>query len=232
MRTISYQIYLNRNEVRIMKAYLFIKSFADKVFAIFLLLLLWPIMILCAIAIIIEDPSGFVLFKQKRVGKENKVFTLYKFRSMRVELVRHENKLSDSERMLKTGRFIRRTSLDELPQLFNIIKGEMSFIGPRPLPTIYLGYYNEKEIHRHDVKPGISGLAQVSGRNNINWEEKFSKDLEYVNKISLILDIKIFFLTLYKIVKRSDVIVRGENCVMDFHEYRIMQKNQLDSTKV
>jgi undecaprenyl phosphate N,N'-diacetylbacillosamine 1-phosphate transferase len=142
---------------------------------------------------------------------------------MKVEVEKNGCALSDSERMLRSGGFIRKASFDELPQLFNIIKGEMSFIGPRPLPTVYLPYYSESEIRRHDVKPGISGWAQVNGRNNIDWDEKFLRDLEYVNNVSFQLDVKILFLTLFKILRRSDVAVRGENFVMDFHEYRMKQ---------
>ncbi len=207
-----------------MKLYRFIKDFFDIIFSIFLLFLLLPIMAICAIAIKIEDSSGPVLFKQDRVGKGNKVFKVLKFRTMKVGRKRDSKELSDSERMLKTGFFLRKASFDELPQLFNIIKGDMSFIGPRPLPVIYLPYYNEHEILRHDVKPGISGWAQVNGRNNIKWEEKFAKDLEYIDRLSFSFDIKIFFLTILKVFQKSDVVIRGENSIMDFHEYRLSQE--------
>ncbi len=192
-----------------MKPYLMVKRILDFVFAIILLIILWPVMVIAAIAIKTEDPDGPVLFIQERIGKGNKVIKVFKFRSMLVETKRNDRKLTDAERMLKTGNILRKLSLDELPQLFNIIKGEMSFIGPRPLPVIYLPYYDENEIHRHDVKPGISGWAQVNGRNYLSWEERFKHDLFYVNNISLLFDLKITVLTIKKVLSRSDVGVRG-----------------------
>lgn len=203
----------------------YVKRILDFIFAIILLVITSPIMLLAAIAIKLEDPKGPVLFKQNRVGEGNKVFKVYKFRSMIVDIEKGGRKLSDAERMLKVGMFIRKTSIDELPQLFNIIKGEMSFIGPRPLPVIYLPYYDEHEIQRHNVKPGISGWAQVNGRNNLSWDEKFKKDLEYVNNVNLGFDLKILLLTIYKILKTSDVVVRGEYLQIDFNEYRAKQNN-------
>lgn len=183
----------------------YVKRILDFIFAIILLIILSPIMLIAAIAIKIEDPKGPVLFKQKRPGKDAKIFEVYKFRSMRVETESDGKPLSDMERMTKVGSFLRKTSIDELPQLFNIIRGEMSFIGPRPLLVQYLPYYTEEEMKRHDVTPGITGLAQVSGRNNLDWNERFKKDIEYVKKCSFILDVKIVFLTIFKIVRRSDV---------------------------
>lgn len=183
----------------------YVKRILDFIFSIVLLIILLPIMLIAAIAIKIEDPKGPVLFKQKRPGKDADIFEVYKFRTMRVETERNGKPLSDMERMTKVGLFLRKTSIDELPQLFNIIRGEMSFIGPRPLLVEYLPYYTEEEMKRHDVTPGITGLAQVSGRNNLDWDERFKKDIEYVEKCSFILDIKIVFLTIFKIVRRSDV---------------------------
>ncbi len=187
----------------------YIKRILDFILAVVLLIVLWPIMLLAAIAIKIEDPKGPVLFKQERVGKMNKSFKVYKFRSMIVEQEKNGIKLDDAERMLKVGNILRKSSVDELPQLFNIIRGEMSFIGPRPLPVIYLPYYTEEEIHRHDITPGISGWAQVNGRNYLSWEERFKYDLEYVNNISFLFDVKIFFMTIKKVFIKSDVGVRG-----------------------
>ncbi len=166
-------------------------------------------MLLAAIAIKIEDPKGPVLFKQRRPGKDAKIFTVYKFRTMRVETEKDGRPLSDMERITKVGAFLRKTSIDELPQLFNIIRGEMSFIGPRPLPTIYLPYYTAEEMHRHDVRPGISGWAQINGRNYLSWEKKFAYDLYYVNNLSFWLDLKIFFITIGKVFSRAGVGIRG-----------------------
>jgi len=187
----------------------YIKRILDFIFAVVLLVLLSPIMLLAAIAIKIEDPKGPVLFKQKRAGKDAKIFTVYKFRTMRVETEKDGRPLSDMERITKVGAFLRKTSIDELPQLFNIIRGEMSFIGPRPLPTIYLPYYTAEEMHRHDVRPGISGWAQINGRNYLSWEKKFAYDLYYVNNLSFWLDLKIFFITIGKVFSRAGVGIRG-----------------------
>ena len=121
---------------------------------------------------------------------------------------------------------LRSTSLDELPELFNILKGDMSVIGPRPLVPQYLPYYTEEEKHRHDVRPGLSGLAQINGRNTLNWEDRFAYDLKYVKKISFMLDVSIVLKTLLKVVKRSDIQVRGTTKMMDFDKYRIQQRGE------
>lgn len=189
--------------------YLYIKRIFDFFFAIILLIITLPVMIICAILIKIEDSNGPALFTQERIGKEDIVFKVFKFRSMRIEREKDGLKLSDSERMLKIGEVLRKLSLDELPQLINIIQGKMSFIGPRPLPVIYLPYYTDEELHRHDINPGISGWAQVNGRNYLSWDDRFKYDLEYVNNISLKLDLKILILTIKKVFLRSDVGVRG-----------------------
>lgn len=186
-----------------------IKGVLDFLFAILLLVILSPIMLASAIIIKMEDPGGPILFKQERVGKDNKIFTLYKFRTMIVETEKNGVKLSDADRLLKFGNILRKLSIDELPQLFNIIKGEMSFIGPRPLPVVYLPYYTDEEMHRHDVRPGVSGWAQVNGRNYLSWEEKFRYDLEYVNNVSFLFDVKIFLMTVKKVLTKSDIGIRG-----------------------
>lgn len=154
-----------------------------------------------------------VLFTQDRPGKNCKVFKLYKFRSMLDSKDDYGNLLSDDERLTDFGRWLRSTSLDELPELYNILKGDMSIIGPRPLLVEYLPYYTKEEIHRHDVRPGLSGLAQVNGRNNLTWEELFEWDLRYVNNITFLVDIKIVFLTFYKVLKKSDILVGSQNKV-------------------
>jgi len=154
--------------------------------------------------------KGPMLYKAKRIGKQGEIFSVMKFRTMITRLYEDGNKLSDKERLFPFGLFLRKTSLDELPQLLNIIKGEMSFIGPRPLPVQYYDYFTEEEFKRHNILPGISGLAQINGRNNLSWEEKFKYDLEYVENISFRLDLKIFFKTLIIVFSRSGVNVRDK----------------------
>jgi len=136
------------------------------------------------------------------------------------------NLLPDEKRLTKYGKLLRSTSLDELPELFNILKGDMSVIGPRPLVPQYLPYYTEEEKHRHDVRPGLSGLAQINGRNTLNWEDRFAYDLKYVKNISFMLDVSIVLKTLLKVVKRSDIQVRGTTKMMDFDKYRIQQRDE------
>lgn len=183
----------------------YIKRILDFVFAVILLIIASPIMLLAAIAIKLEVPNGSVLFKQKRLGKNAKIFTIYKFRTMRVETEKDGRPLTDMERMTKVGSFLRKTSIDELPQLFNIIRGEMSFIGPRPLLVQYLELYTPEQMRRHEVTPGISGWAQVNGRNAISWEEKFTLDVWYVDHISLGLDLKILWMTIFNVLKREGI---------------------------
>lgn len=166
-----------------------------------------------------------VLFRQKRPGKDGKIFEMYKFRSMSNAKNKDGELLPDTERLTKFGRFLRSTSLDELPEAFNILFGQMSIVGPRPLAVQYLPYYTEEEQHRHDVRPGLSGLAQVSGRNAVNWEEKFAYDVEYVNKITFLGDVKIILLTVKTALKRESIGTRGVDAPMDFDAYR---KKQLE----
>jgi undecaprenyl phosphate N,N'-diacetylbacillosamine 1-phosphate transferase len=146
-----------------------------------------------------------ILFKQQRPGLNEKIFGIYKFRTMTNEKDEDGELLSDEQRLLGVGKFIRSTSLDELPQLFNVLKGEMSFVGPRPLLIEYLDRYNDKQKRRHNVKPGITGWAAVNGRNAISWEQKFEYDVWYVDNQSFCLDIKILWMTFLKVVKRSDI---------------------------
>lgn len=209
-----------------MKPYLCVKGILDFVFALILVVVLLPVMALCALLLAIEDPSEPFLYKTERAGKGNKVFTVFKFRSMRVETERDGQKLSDSERMLKVGGILRKLSLDELPQLFNVIRGEMSFIGPRPLPVRYLPYYTDEEIHRHDIRPGLSGWAQVNGRNFLSWERKLKYDLEYVSNISFPFDLWILLVTIRKVFSLSDVGIRGVDIADEsLHEIRKPNKN-------
>ena len=149
--------------------------------------------------------KGNPFFTQARPGKNEQIFKLIKFRSMTCEKDKDGNLLPDEVRLTKYGRLLRSTSLDELPELFNILKGDMSIVGPRPLLVEYLPYYTEEEKHRHDVRPGLTGLAQVNGRNNLTWEQKFAYDLEYVKHISLRTDLKIIFATVKKVFARADI---------------------------
>ena len=144
-------------------------------------------------------------FTQERPGKNGKIFKIVKFKSMTDERDANGELLPNEKRLTKVGYFIRKTSIDELPQLWNVFKGDMSLIGPRPLPVRYLELYNEEQKHRHDVRPGITGLAQVNGRNNISWGKKFEYDVYYVNNISLALDIQILFKTLHKVFAGADI---------------------------
>ena len=146
-----------------------------------------------------------ILFRQKRPGYKEKIFGIYKFRTMTNEVDEKGILLPDEQRLKGIGKFIRSTSLDELPQLFNVLKGEMSFVGPRPLLIEYLPLYNSDQKRRHDVKPGITGWAQVNGRNAISWEEKFNYDIWYVDNHSFLLDMKIMWMTFLKVIKRSDI---------------------------
>ena len=154
-----------------------------------------------------------VLFHQERPGKNGKIFRLYKFRSMTDARDENGELLPDDERLTRFGRLLRSTSLDELPELWNIAKGDMAILGPRPLLVEYLPYYTEREKHRHDVRPGLSGLAQVHGRNALSWEEKFNWDLQYVDHITFAGDVKLLFETVYKTVKRSDILVGKQHRV-------------------
>ena len=181
-----------------------LKSLFDKTLALFLIILFSPIYIVVSLLIFFKMGSP-ILFRQKRPGYKEKIFGIYKFRTMTNDTDKNGNLLPDDKRLVGIGKFIRSTSLDELPQLFNVLKGEMSFVGPRPLLEEYLPLYNEKQKRRHDVKPGITGWAQVNGRNAISWEQKFDYDVWYVDNQSFWLDIKILWLTFLKVVKRSDI---------------------------
>lgn len=182
----------------------------------------WWLYLIIALLVRVKLGSP-VLFRQDRPGRDGKVFKMYKFRSMSDERDENGILLPDTQRLTKFGRFLRSTSLDELPEAINIIKGEMSVIGPRPLAVQYLPYYNEFEQHRHDVRPGLSGLAQVNGRNSINWEEKFAYDVEYVNKITFWGDIRIILMSVMAAIKRENIGIRGVDAPVDFDEYRRKQ---------
>jgi len=182
----------------------FFKNLFDLCFPIFLLVVFFPF-ILFLIIILSISLKGNPFFFQKRIGFDSKPFKLIKFRSMTSELDQNGDLLPDEVRMTKVGQILRKFSIDELPQLFNILKGEMSLIGPRPLLPEYLPLYSDFQQKRHNVKPGITGWAQVNGRNSISWEEKFKLDVWYVNNQSFSLDIKILFLTVLKVLKKDGI---------------------------
>jgi sugar transferase EpsL len=185
------------------------KRMMDTAAASVLLLLFFPIMVITAV-FIKKSMGGPVLFKQVRPGKDEVLFTLFKFRTMSDKRGEDGRLLPASERLTNTGKILRKFSLDELPQLWNVVRGDMSFVGPRPLLPEYLPRYSPEQKKRHTVKPGITGWAQVKGRNNLTWEQKFNYDIYYVENHSLAFDIKILFMTLWKVFKREGVDTAGE----------------------
>ncbi len=190
------------------------------------LLVLSPALLIIAVLVRLKLGSP-VLFKQDRPGKEVKMFRLCKFRTMTDARDETGKLLPDDVRLTRFGRILRSTSLDELPELLNIVKGDMAIVGPRPLLVDYLPYYSEEERHRHDVRPGLTGWAQVNGRNAINsWEERFQYDLEYVNHITLGMDLKVIFKTVEKVVRRSDIQVGSEIKVGRLDEARREHNDQ------
>jgi undecaprenyl phosphate N,N'-diacetylbacillosamine 1-phosphate transferase len=193
----------------------FYKRPMDFILSLIAIIVLSLVLLIVAFLVRIKLGSP-VLFKQKRPGLNEKVFLMYKFRTMTDERDDNGELLPDSVRLTRFGRFLRSTSLDELPELFNILKGDMSIVGPRPLLVQYLPLYNENQKRRHEVRPGLSGLAQVSGRNSISWEEKFNLDVEYVDNVSWNRDWMIIFLTLKKIVERDGINQDGEATIEDF----------------
>lgn len=182
----------------------FIKRPMDFILSLIAIIVLSPVFLIIAILVRINLGSP-VIFKQKRPGLNEKIFIMYKFRTMTDERDENGQLLPDSERLTKFGKILRSTSLDELPELINILKGDMSIVGPRPLLVEYLPLYNDFQRRRHDVRPGLTGLAQVNGRNSISWEEKFKLDVQYVDNVSFLLDMKIILLTLKKTIKREGI---------------------------
>ncbi len=181
-----------------------IKNIFDRLLALILLILFSPILMITAFLIFSKMGSP-ILFRQKRPGLNGEIFGIYKFRTMTNEKDENGELLPDEQRLVGVGKFIRSASLDELPQIFNVLKGDMSFVGPRPLLIEYLPLYSERQKKRHDVKPGITGWAQVNGRNAISWEEKFEYDVWYVENQSLWLDMMILWMTFLKVLNRSDI---------------------------
>lgn len=187
----------------------YIKRPQDFCCALAAIIVLSPIMAVTALLVRVKLGSP-VIFKQERPGLHGKIFTLYKFRTMTDAKDKNGNLLPDEVRLTKFGKMLRSTSLDELPELLNILRGDMAVVGPRPLLVEYLPYYTKEEKHRHDVRPGLTGLAQINGRNTLTWEEKFSYDIKYVKNISFVNDVKIILKTVEKVFKRSDILIGKE----------------------
>jgi len=196
--------------------YKIFKPLLDKILALILIILFAPVMLVVAVLIYLWDGRP-VIFTQERPGYKGKIFKIYKFRTMTNEKDKNGNLLPDEKRLKGIGKIIRSLSLDELPQLFNVLKGDMSFVGPRPLLKEYLPLYNERQKKRHEVKPGITGLAQVMGRNSISWKEKFEYDVYYVENLSFWLDLKIIFLTIIKVLKREGINQEGKATMEKFN---------------
>lgn len=192
----------------------YIKRAFDFVIALIALFVLFPMFIVIAILVRIELGSP-VIFVQERPGKDERIFKLYKFRTMTSEHDESDHLLSDEQRITTFGKKLRATSLDELPELWNIIRGDMSIVGPRPLLKRYLPYYRNWERQRHSVRPGLTGLAQINGRNLLQWEERFRLDVEYVQHVSFRMDFEIILLTIRKVLKRQDITVGKEMIVQD-----------------
>lgn len=183
---------------------LFFKRIIDISLSVIFILLFWWLYII--IVILVRRKLGSpVIFRQKRPGLNEEIFTMYKFRTMTDKKDENGNLLPDKDRLTKFGKFLRSTSLDEIPELWNVLKGQMSLVGPRPLLVEYLSKYTTEEKKRHEVKPGITGFAQVNGRNNTTWEERFKNDIYYVENVSFLLDIKIIIKTFLKVIKKSDI---------------------------
>lgn len=191
------------------------KWLIDRLIAVIMLIMLFPLLLIIALTIYFKMGNP-VIFKQQRPGKNGIIFNFHKFRSMTNQKHTNGNLLSDEKRLTKLGQFLRKTSLDELPQLWNVLKGDMSFVGPRPLLVKYLALYTPDQARRHEVKPGITGWAQVNGRNAISWEEKFKLDVWYVDHWSIWLDLKILFLTIIKVIKREGISETNHVTVSEF----------------
>lgn len=188
----------------------FLKPLLDFLLVSFVLLLIWPIFLLITLWLHFANRGAGAFFFQERPGKDGKIFKVIKFKTMTDERDADGNLLPDAERLTKVGRFVRSTSIDELPQLINVLKGDMALIGPRPLLPQYLPLYSKEQARRHEVRPGITGWAQVNGRNAISWTKKFELDVWYVDHCSFLLDTKIFFLTIKKVFVREGISQEGQ----------------------
>lgn len=193
----------------------FFKRAIDFTIVLIALLVIWPILLIITIWLHFANKGAGAFFYQERPGKDEKIFKVIKFKSMTDERDADGNLLPDRERLTKVGKFVRATSIDELPQLINVLKGDMALIGPRPLLVKYLPYYTGRERLRHTVRPGISGWAQVNGRNNITWDNKLECDAYYAEHVSLWFDIKILWLTFYKVIKREGAVADKKENYLD-----------------
>ena len=194
-----------------------IKHILDFLFSVMILIILFPLIIIIWIWLTFANKGAGALFFQERPGKDGKIFKVVKFKTMTDERDLNGNLLPDEDRLTKVGKFVRSTSLDELPQLLNILKGDMSFIGPRPLLPEYLPLYSPEQARRHNVRPGLSGWAQVNGRNSISWKQRFEYDVWYVDNISFKLDLKIFFLSIKKAFVREGINSATSATMEDFN---------------
>ena len=194
---------------------LFFKRFFDFILSLIAIIMLSPVYLIVIVLVRIKLGSP-VFFTQKRPGKDEKIFKMYKFRTMTNEVDENGNLLPDDKRLTKFEKLLRSTSLDELPELFNILKGDMSIVGPRPLLVRYLPLYNEYQKHRHDARPGFTGWAQCNGRNSISWEEKFDLDVYYVNHITFLLDVKIIFKTVKTVLCREGISSEASATMEEF----------------
>lgn len=201
----------------------FFKRFIDIVLSFTGILVLSPLLVFIAGIVYIRLGTP-VIYTVVRPGKNEKLFTLYKFRTMDYKRDAHGDLLSDNLRLSKLGLFLRKSSMDELPELLNILKGDMSIVGPRPLAVQYLPYYSEKEKCRHSLRPGLTGLAQINGRNGLDWDSKLAFDVEYIDRVSFIFDLMIMYKTISKVISRENVGVIGIDIIENFDTYRIQQK--------
>jgi len=208
--------------------YRYFKRFFDFFSSFIALVLLAPLLLVLMILIRVKL-GGPVFFSQDRPGLGGRAFKMVKFRSMTMERDEHGELLPDQLRITRLGRFLRRTSLDELPELYNVLRGDMSVIGPRPLLMKYLPHYTKREMMRHQVRPGITGWAQVNGRNLLNWDKRLEMDVEYVETMSLALDIRIVFKTINEVLSQKDVLEVSSETVPDFDDYRKQNQSQEDA---
>lgn len=198
-----------------MKLNLIIKRMIDIIGSLVALIIFSPVLLITSILVYTKLGSP-VFFLQDRVGKDNKVFKMIKFRSMINAKNKFGEDLPDEERLTPFGKKIRSLSIDELPELINVLKGDMSLVGPRPLLVDYLELYSEEQRRRHEMRPGITGLAQISGRNSISWDERFKLDVSYIDKYNIFLDFKILFMTVYKVIKRDGITQEGNATMESF----------------
>ena len=197
----------------------FFKRFLDFLIAVIAFILLSPLFIIVAITLTIGNKSNPFFF-QNRPGRKENLFKVIKFKTMSNAKDNHGNLLPDAQRLTKVGSFIRKTSLDEIPQLLNVIKGDMSLIGPRPLLVKYLPFYKDHERIRHSVRPGITGWAQINGRNTLRWDDRLDYDVEYVNNLSFIFDLKIIYKTILKVIKSENIVVDPESIMKNLDDER------------